>query len=144
MCYGLAMVFMGPLISRFFNNAAHRKYYILTGGLIIGFSMLSFKIYSGFLPIIVIVTLLGLAHSISVSSQAAAIMETNIVKKMGTGVGMGAFRFWERVGNILGPIFMGFLIAKTDYNQAVFFLGAFLLLFNFFYFIVIFFNKKQT
>jgi len=142
MCYGLSMVFLGPLVSRFLNNAAHRKYYILTGGLIIGFSMLSFKIYSGFLPLIVIVTMLGLGHSISVSSQAAAIMETTIVKKMGTGIGMGAFRFWERVGNVLGPIFMGFLIAKTDYTLAVFFLGSFLLLFSFFYFIMIFLNKK--
>jgi predicted MFS family arabinose efflux permease len=71
--------------------------------------------------------MLGLAHTFSVSSQAAFITETRVAKAMGEGVGMGLFRFWERVGNVAGPLVVGGLISRLGYESAMVVLAAFLL-----------------
>jgi hypothetical protein len=36
---------------------------------------------------------------------------------------MGLIRFWERVGNVIGPLFLGFLMAWAGYDRAVVILG---------------------
>ncbi|RQD72903.1 MFS transporter, partial [Desulfonatronospira sp. MSAO_Bac3] len=100
-----------------------RKYFILLGGLITAGAMLSFALFSGFIPILVMVIMLGIAHSFSVSSQASVISETDIVKKLGPGAGMGIYRFWERAGNVAGPLVMGFLIARVGYESSVVLFG---------------------
>ncbi|WP_045213900.1 MFS transporter [Desulfonatronovibrio magnus] len=123
MCYGICLVFAGPLISHLFPQIYLRKYFILLGGLITAGAMLSFALFSGFIPILVMVIMLGIAHSFSVSSQASVISETDIVKKLGPGAGMGIYRFWERAGNVAGPLVMGFLIARVGYESSVVLFG---------------------
>ncbi len=143
MCYGVILVFLSPLFSKFLDRESYRKYYIFAGGMITGVSMVSFYFYSGFLPILFIVAMIGLAHTFSVSSQASFITETAIVKKMGPGTGMGIFRFWERVGNVAGPLLMGFLIAKVGYEQSVAVLGLISFVCSLLYFLMITLQKRK-
>lgn len=133
MCYAICLVFAGPLISYLFPQEYLRRYFILVGGLITAGAMLSFAFYSGFVPILVMVIMLGIAQSFSVSSQASVISETRIVKKLGAGAGMGIYRFWERAGNVAGPLLMGLLIAIVGYEHSVVILGAFIMACNLLY-----------
>ncbi len=142
MCYGLIIVFGGPFFSRYFDNAAHRKYYIVTGGIITGLSMLSFWFMRGFGPLLFVVTMLGVAHTFSVSSQVSLITETKIIKKIGTGTGMGLYRFWERAGNVAGPVVVGFFIAKEGYEKSIIFLGAISFICSLIYLVVILVERK--
>ena len=123
MCYGLSLIFLGPLFSRFFDKKGLRRIYIAIGGMLSGIAMLLFHFYSGFYALLAIIVVLGLAHTFSVSSQASVISETRIVKKLGAGTGMGIFRFWERAGNVMGPLLMGMLITRLGYEKAVVVLG---------------------
>ncbi len=123
MCYGVTLVFLNPVFSKLLKKTAWQKHFIALGGLLTGLSMISFHFFSGFEPILLLVITLGIAHTFSVPSQAAYIAETKIVKELGTGTGMGLYRFWERVGNISGPLFLGFLMAWVGYEQAVAALG---------------------
>jgi predicted MFS family arabinose efflux permease len=123
MCYGVTLVFLNPVFSKLLKKTAWQKHFIALGGLLTGLSMISFQFFSGFEPILLLVITLGIAHTFSVPSQAAYIAETKIVKELGTGTGMGLYRFWERVGNISGPLFLGFLMAWVGYEQAVAALG---------------------
>ena len=123
MCYGVALVFLNPVFSKLLKKTAYQKHFIALGGLLTGLAMISFQFYSGFGAILFLVVMLGLAHTLSIPSQAACIAETKIVKALGTGAGMGLFRFWERVGNVAGPLFLGGLMAWAGYDQAVVILG---------------------
>jgi len=123
MCYSIAIIFIGPLFSRFIEKPEYRKKYILSGGVITGLSLLSFLWFDGIKAVIFIASMLGIAQAISVSSQAALISETKTVKKLGQGAGMGIFRFWERIGNVLGPLLIGLLISVSGYRHAVIYTG---------------------
>ena len=124
-CYGLAMVFLGPLFYRFFDRPAYRKYYIFVGGLLTALALSVFIFFTGVGAAVFLAAMLGLAHTFSVSSQAAFITETRVAKAMGEGAGMGLFRFWERVGNVAGPLVVGGLISRLGYETAMVALAAF-------------------
>jgi MFS family permease len=124
MTYALMLIFLGPLVSRWFNEPRYRRYMVLTGGLITGIAMLSFHWLEDSLAILMLVMALGIAHAFSLSSQASLIVETSLVKRLGTGVGMGVYRLWERTGNVIGPFVVATLVATGGYHQAVVWLGA--------------------
>lgn len=96
MSYSIAIIFAGPVFSGFMKTQGSRKFFIAAGGIITGISLVSFNFYNGFLAIFIVVTMLGFAQSFSVPSQASFVSETEVVKKLGVGTGMGVFRFWER------------------------------------------------
>ncbi len=144
MCYGIALVFLGPLFSKYFDRIHLRKYYIVAGGLLTGISMTSFIFFSGFAPAFVLVVLLGIAHTMSTSSQTTMISETSIIKEMGAGAGLGLFRFWERLGNIAGPLLMGFFMANWRYEQAVAMLGLISIACSLLYLVFIFGYRHKT
>jgi hypothetical protein len=61
---------------------------------------------------------------LSLSSQAALVAETAAVRRLGTGLGMGVYRFWERMGNAAGPFLVATLVAVVGYEQAIGILGG--------------------
>ena len=124
MGYGMVLVFMGPVISKYRKKIEYRRYNIFIGGMLTGLSMIIFYFYTGFIPLVIIVLMIGLSHAFSVSSQTSLVTELAVVKKMGVGSGMGLFRFWERLGNIIGPLLMGFLIMTTGYEQSLVIMGS--------------------
>ncbi|MFW5908004.1 MAG: MFS transporter [Desulfosalsimonas sp.] len=127
MCYSICIIFIGPMVSYLFPGEHLRKYLVGAGGLITAFAMLSFTFTAGLLPLVIIVIMLGIAQSLSVPSQAAIISETRAVKQIGAGTGMGIYRFWERAGNVTGPLLMAFLIARLGYEDSVVALGYIIL-----------------
>ncbi|MCF8111979.1 MAG: MFS transporter [Desulfobacteraceae bacterium] len=137
MCYSICIIFIGPVVSYFFPQQHLRKYLVAAGGLLTAAAMLCFTFTSGLLPLLFIVIMLGVGQSMSVPSQAAIISETNVVKQMGSGTGMGIYRFWERAGNVIGPLFMGFLIARTGYENSVVALGFIILVCSLAYLVMV-------
>lgn len=123
MSYNLAIVFLGYFFSKYLDKEKHRKYYIFAGGMITGLSMICFYLTSGFFATLLLVIAIGISHTFSISSQMAVITETQVIKEIGTGTGMGVFRFWERLGNVAGPLIAGFLIIKLGYIETFAVLG---------------------
>ncbi len=123
MCYALTMVIAGQWLSPRLSTPEHRKYYILSGGLVTGVAMILFSLSSSTYTVLLAVALLGLAHALSLSSQTSLIAETHLVKTLGVGKGLGVFRFWERTGNVAGPFIMAALVAASGYQQAIEYFG---------------------
>ncbi len=142
MCYGLMLVFLGPLFSKYCDKASLRKYFIFVGGMLTGLSMISFHFSQGFGSVLFIVMMMGVAHTFSVSSQASYITETAFVKEVGAGAGMGIFRFWERIGNVVGPLLMGYLITVTSYERSIMVIGVIFIVCSLFYLLLILSGKK--
>jgi len=143
MCYGVMLVFLGPLFSKYCDKASLRKYFIFIGGMITGLSMISFHFFQGFGCILFIVMMMGVAHTLSVSSQASYITETTFVKKVGVGAGMGIFRFWERTGNVIGPLLMGYLITVAGYERSIMIIGIISVVCSLLYLILIVTGEKR-
>ena len=105
--------------------------------------MISFHFFQGFGGILFIVMTMGVAHTFSISSQASFITETAFVKKIGAGAGMGIFRFWERTGNVVGPLLMGYLITVTGYERSIMIIGIISVLCSLLYLILIISGPKR-
>lgn len=142
MGYGLMMVFVGPIFSRLFSQPVLRKYLVFVGGTLTGLSMLILMEYNGFWAVLFIVVGLGMGQALSVSAQASYVYDIDIVRKMGAGTGMGVFRFWERIGNVMGPLLMSSLIVSVGFESAVVILGWLTLILTTLYLITIFIHKK--
>ncbi len=140
-CYGLALVFLGPLFSRYLGKEYLRKYNVLIGGIITGLSLLIFKMEPSSVMVVGIVLSIGIAHTFSISSQAALISETETLKKLGAGTGMGVFRFWERLGNIIGPLFVGYFISKQNYTFSMVVLGTIILALSLLYLLFVIYGR---
>ncbi len=143
MCYSICIIFFGPLVSWIFPQEQLRKYLVGAGGLLTAGAMLSFTFTSGFGALLVVVIVLGVAQSISVPSQAAVISETAAVKEMGAGTGMGIYRFWERTGNVAGPLLMALLIARLGYEKSVVALGGVILACSLLYLALVVYNARN-
>ena len=142
-CYSLSLIFLGPLFSKYLDRENLRKYYILLGGIITGISLLAFQIYPCGSMVLGIVLLIGAGHTFSISSQAALISETDFVRRFGPGTGMGIFRFWERAGNVIGPLIMGYFISTAGYLASMSILGAIALLCSLVYLFLINYKKES-
>ncbi|MEZ4525692.1 MAG: MFS transporter [Desulfobacterales bacterium] len=146
MTYNMAIVLLGYFFSKYLDKQRHRKYYIFAGGMLTGLSMICFyREYadSGFLATLLLVIAIGISHTFSISSQMAVITETKVIKEIGTGTGMGVFRFWERLGNVAGPLLAGFLIVKLGYAQTFAVLGSMSVICSLLYLVTVFWQKYQ-
>ncbi len=137
MTYALILVLLGPLLSHALNRPAYRRYYLLTGGLLTALAMLSFGLAANSLMVLLLVAALGISHTLSLATQAALVAETRLVQRLGSGTGMGIYRFWERFGSVAGPFVMAALIASLGYQYAVVALGGLLLLSTLFYILLL-------
>ncbi len=124
MTYNIAIVFLSYFFSKYIDKETHRKYYIFIGGMLTGISMICFNAGSGAFAILCLVAVIGVSHTFSISSQISVITETAVIRRIGTGTGMGVFRFWERLGNAAGPLITGVLIIKLGYIRTVVALGV--------------------
>ena len=54
----------------------------------------------------------------------------------------GLYRFWERLGNVAGPVVVGFFIAKAGYEKTIVLLGGISFICSLIYLAVILAHKK--
>ena len=80
-------------------------------------------------PLLVVGTLvLGLAHGFIAAPITTHISETRTSAILGKGPAISIFRVFERAGNILGPLIVGYLLMIARYNPLVLsFIGGFIL-----------------
>lgn len=123
MAYGLAIILLSPFIAKLADKFGHRRWFVSVGGFGAAFAMFTIYFFDSTIGLLVSITLLGIAHAIGVSPQLALINDfcKDVVQEVGSGTATGIFRLIERIGNVLGPIIAGLLIAQFGFNGA--FLG---------------------
>ena len=117
MSYGLVVIFIAPLIGNLADRIGNRKRFIQVGGVLGGIALMGTFLQPGVFGVWLGVCLLGLAHSIGVSSQLAYLPELGWSQhlKKEPGTIMGIFRLIERVGSIVGPLIAGILIVGVGF-----------------------------
>lgn len=130
MAYGLAIILFSPSIAKLADRVGHLRWFVSIGGYAAAAAMFVIWYFDSTLGLLGAVSLLGIAHAIGVSPQMALINDfcKDVVQEVGAGTTTGIFRLMERIGNVLGPIIAGILIAQFDFKGAFLGIGCLTLL----------------
>jgi predicted MFS family arabinose efflux permease len=141
MIYGICLIYIGPLISKYVDASRDKKRYVFLGCVIGSCSFLIFHILDGLASATVAVFLLGLSSSFVLASQMVYALKLEVTQKLGAGKAIGIFRSTSRVGQMLGPVIFSTLFAVTNINKGITYFGLFYLLTAF---IFIFLTQKDA
>ena len=128
MVFGLCLIYITPLISRMIDRAHNKKIFIIISGILAAAGLLIFKYMSGLPATILAVFLLGLSCSFGFASQALFVLELDGTKMIGQARAIGIYRAIERIGQMIGPIAFGAVIAGAGFQAGISLMGAALLL----------------
>ena len=102
----------------------------------------SSAIYLTTITLILGMTVLGLAHGFIQAPIITHVSNTKTSRRLGKSSAVSLYRFLERVGNIGGPVLVGALLLKSDYNATtVTWIGAAIIILGLLF--LVGFNKKR-
>lgn len=130
MAYGLAIILLSPFIAKLADKFGRLRWFVSLGGFGAAFAMFIIYFFDSTIGLLISISLLGIAHAIGVSPQLALVNDfcKDVVQEVGSGTATGIFRLIERIGNVLGPIIAGLLIAQFDFKGAFLGIGILCLL----------------
>jgi len=130
MVFGLCMIFIAPFISRFVDRSESKKKFIIISGLCGSLGLSIFFVYDGFLAIIFMILMLGLASSFGSSSQTVYVLNLKITHEVGLGKVVSAQRTSDKLGQMLGPIILGVMVGITGVQKGIAVVGLIYLIFT--------------
>lgn len=124
MIYGLSVVYIAPFLSRFVDQSDRKKVFIALGGLIGAFGLMSLYFFSGFVAVLCAVFILGVSGSLIGAAQSAFALKLDVIKHVGVGKAMSVQRAADKLGQMLGPIVLGAMMAALGIGKSVAIVGA--------------------
>lgn len=129
--YGISLVYLGPIISKFADRANSKRNFIFLGCLLASLTFMLFYFINGLAIILIAAFLLGLSTSLIIASQSAYLLNLEITKRFGEGKALGIFRGSSRAGQAIGPIIFSCIYLGENINKNIAFLGMLFLLTSF-------------
>ncbi len=136
MPYGLCMVYVAPMISRWVDGIKNKRIPVVMGGILGGLALLSFLFLNSVFLFVVVLIFFALSGGMSYGARISTISESRAVKAVGPGKALGVFNSLERIGNTAGPIAVGGMITAVGLTAAISNLGAVYLLGTILFFFV--------
>ncbi len=112
MVYGLCMIYIAPIVSKFIDRSENKKKFIILSGIFSSLGLGFFYIYSGLYAIVFLILMLGMASSFGSASEMVYVLNSKAAYEIGRGRVMSVQRTADKIGQMLGPITMG-LVAGT-------------------------------
>jgi predicted MFS family arabinose efflux permease len=109
MVYGLCMIYLGPMIGRVVDRAPRKKYFIALGGLLGGTGMAYLYVDSSLFAVSMAVFLLALGSCWSGAAQTTWTLALPNVQQYGAGAATSVMRAADKLGQMIGPLFVGTL-----------------------------------
>jgi predicted MFS family arabinose efflux permease len=122
MIYGLCLIYIAPMLSKFVDRSDNKKLFIVITGMIGGLAFTTFYFMGGLWATVVTVLLLGVSSSFDASRTYA--LNLNITKTLGEGTAMGIFNLAEKIGQVVGPIIFGLFFITASLNNTMAAFGA--------------------
>jgi predicted MFS family arabinose efflux permease len=123
MIYGLSVVFLAPQLSKIVDSRERKKPFIVMGGLLGGLGLALLFFHQGFAAIVGAIFLLGLASSIGSSAQTAFALKLKATNELGQGKAMAIQRAADKMGQMIGPLALGALMAGVSIANGLVLLG---------------------
>ncbi|QEI07750.1 MFS transporter [Pigmentiphaga aceris] len=109
MLYGLCMIYLGPMIGRVVDRTRTKKYFIALGGLLGGTGMAYLYVDSSLFAVSMAVFLLALGSCWSGAAQTTWTLALPNVQQYGAGAATSVMRAADKLGQMIGPLFVGTL-----------------------------------
>jgi predicted MFS family arabinose efflux permease len=119
MIYGISLIYLGPYISRYVDASTDKRIYVFTGCILGSMSFLVFYFFQGIWAAVPAVLLLGLSSSFVLASQSAYVLQLPVTHALGEGKAIGIFRSSSRIGQALGPMVFGAVMARGSINDGI-------------------------
>ena len=119
MLYGICLVYVAPVISRIVDKSAAKKNFVFLAGLLGALGMSSYFFLDGLVGATVAVLFFGLSSSFGFASQSAYALSLPVTRAFGENKAMGLYNAAERIGQVLGPLTLGTLIAGLGMNTGI-------------------------
>lgn len=121
MIYGLAALFLGPVLARLADRFALHGLLVGAGGLLAGLGLIPVFFFPTTTGVLVGVLLLGIGQAMSISSQLALVtgMGRTAIEQFGQGPVLGGYRLIERLGGAAGPLVAAGLATAFGYPAAI-------------------------
>jgi predicted MFS family arabinose efflux permease len=136
MIYGISVVYVGPLMSKYVDASGNKRLFVFIGCVLGSLSFLGFHFLGGIWAAVIGVILLGLSSSLVLPSQSAYALSLKVTQELGQGKAIGIFRSSSRIGQALGPITFSALMASGNVNERIASFGVFYLLTAFLFLLV--------
>ena len=128
MCYFISNLLFTPLVARVLDRYNCHRALLLVGSALLGGAVLLFAYANLLTSLILSMVLLGLGMALTTTSLIS-IIPVQFARECaseGHGTVTSLLRVVERVGSILGPLFVAFLIRVAGFSDGAMFLGAIL------------------
>ncbi len=124
MLYGFCIIFIGPVISRYADASENKKLYAAASGIVGSLGCIIFYFKGGLGIFIIAILLLGISQSFAFFSQNTYVLNLKAGRALGAGKSIAVFRSASRLGQISGPILIGWLIAVSGIQKGIAWFGC--------------------
>lgn len=104
MVNGLCIVYLGPLLSKYFKNAVGNKKALIISVLLTSSAILIFALTGSIAGAVIALLLIGISDSFGVSAQIGDYMNIDAAKEAGEGKAVAYYSIIGKLGQMLGPI----------------------------------------
>lgn len=111
MIFPLVIVYLGPIFGGIVDRSTRKYRHLAVAGLIAAVSVGALMALDGIAAATLAVTLLGLSNAILSNAQGAYALELPATERYGAARAMGIYNVVERLGQVLGPVSLGIIIA---------------------------------
>jgi predicted MFS family arabinose efflux permease len=119
MIFPLVIVYLGPLFGGLVDRSKRKYLHLTLAGLIAAASVGALFALEGIAAATLAVTLLGLSNAILSNAQGAYALELPATERYGAARAMGIYNVTERIGQVMGPVSLGAVIAIWGRNAGL-------------------------
>ncbi|MEW5772522.1 MAG: MFS transporter [Thermodesulfobacteriota bacterium] len=119
MIYGVCLIYMAPSISRFVDRSQNKKIFIFLSGVIGALALTGYFFQGGLLVTGLAALMLGVSSSLGFAAQNAFALNLKVTHEVGHGVAMGLSNALERIGQVLGPLALGWIIVSLGMEKGI-------------------------
>ncbi len=126
MVYALVIIPLSPIASQFADRSGKMLELVVLGTVISGTILITLYDSESIVSILVAIALMGVAHSILKAPLIAAVLTASEqTPNVGRTTVLGVLRTSERIGSVLGPLFVGALLLNYNYSQTMTIMGLY-------------------
>ncbi|MCP4690649.1 MAG: MFS transporter, partial [Desulfobacterales bacterium] len=141
MINGIGLIYLAPLISPIIDRSRSKKKFIVLSGLLSAFAIMIFSLIEGVVAVVISIAIISLAAAFGNSTRTVYALQQKAALDLGSGLSMSIYRAVDRIGWVLGPMVIGFILALGNIRLGLTIMGVVCLGFTLLFLIV---SKEET
>ncbi|MFR4119791.1 MAG: MFS transporter [Bilophila wadsworthia] len=115
----LVIIYLGPFFGRAVDKSPNKLFWLVGGGFLCIGGIIALLLLDGLAAAFACVALLALCNAIVASAQGTYALEIPVSRQVGSGRTVGIYNITERLGQMLGPVALGQVIALWGVNSGL-------------------------